>query len=94
MSKDLGDLTVWARACCGLGDLALHHNDYAQALDIFTSAAEAAHRIGSTPEEAQALLGLGRVTSLMGDAQLSRCGWNARSPCSDSWAIGGALRTC
>ena len=95
VSSDLEDLTVWARACCGLGDLALHHNDYAQAMDHFTAAAEAAHRIDSTPEEAQALLGLGRVTSLMGDSQLSRQ-WMERAltllrQLGDRWGVAYVL---
>ena len=42
MSKALENRTVWIRACCGLGDLALHRGDYAQALDRFSAAAEAA----------------------------------------------------
>jgi len=71
ISAALGDLTLWARASCGLGDLALHRSEYAKAKDLYTSAAEAARQAESTPEEAQALLGLGRVTGLMGDPQLS-----------------------
>ena len=71
MSSTLDDLTVWSRACCGLGDLVLHHGKYAEALELYESAAEAADSAGSVPEKAQALLGLARVTGLMGDPQQS-----------------------
>lgn len=71
MSSTIDDKTVWSRACCGLGDLVLHHSKYAEALELYQSAAETADSAGSEPERAQAMLGLARVTGLMGDPQQS-----------------------
>jgi predicted ATPase/DNA-binding XRE family transcriptional regulator len=95
ISNDLEDLRLWARACCGLGDLALHRSDYSIAQEFFTSAAEAAHRVQGTAEEAQAFMGLGRVTSLMGDPPLSTL-WMERAltllrRLDDRWGVAYVL---
>lgn len=71
MSSAIDDKTVWSRASCGLGDLALHHSKYGEAIELYEAAAEAADSAGSEPEKAQAMLGLARVTVLMGDPQQS-----------------------
>ncbi|TCC54227.1 helix-turn-helix domain-containing protein [Kribbella pittospori] len=95
ISSTVNDRTIWARACCGLGDLALHHSGYAEAVALYKSAVEAARDAGSVPEEAQALLCLGRATSLMGDPEQSM-GWLEQAlvlerQLGDGWGIAYAL---
>jgi predicted ATPase len=65
------DATVAARALCGLGDVAVHQGDYADAFEQYRQALEAARDADSAPDIGQALLCLGRVTTMLGDLQQS-----------------------
>jgi predicted ATPase/DNA-binding SARP family transcriptional activator/DNA-binding XRE family transcriptional regulator len=61
------DATILARALCGLGDVALHHARYSDALDLYREALDAAEAADSIDEIALALMSLGRAASLLGD---------------------------
>lgn len=71
-SVEHGDLTVAARAWCGLGDVALHHGAYRDAYELFQQALDAARSAAAEPEQAQTLLSLGRAAALLGDQNRAR----------------------
>ena len=89
------DVTPWARALCGLGDVALHHGKYPEALARFREALVIARGASSAPEVAQSLMGLGRVESLGGDLAQSGA-WleqalSVQRELADPWGVAYVL---
>jgi tetratricopeptide (TPR) repeat protein len=89
------DAIVSARALCGLGDVALHHGNYGEALDLFQRALDASRAADSAQETAQALMSLGRAASLAGDIKQSHA-WLEQALAierrlGDRWGVAGIL---
>lgn len=91
-----GDAVVASRALGGLGDVALHHTAYDDALDLFRQSLAWAQRADSPSETAQALLSLGRAADLLGDVRRSK-DWLEQSltierQLGDRWGVAYVLQ--
>ena len=86
-----------ARALCGLGDLALHHGNYADARQHFEAALGLARGGDGVRETAQALVGLGRTASLAGDTRESvgqlEAALAAQRTLADRWGVAYVLNS-